>query len=77
MDNLSIMKTEDELDRAILSITMEIKEKHPELSKYISEMPVTIPNKQNPKMNCKALQEYLDSLNDVLKNYLENNINQR
>ena len=53
---------------------MKIKEKFPELSKYILEMPVTIPNMENPEITRKALQEYYDSLNVLLKDYIENQI---
>lgn len=67
-----IMKTEKELDIAILQITMKIKEHYPELSKYILEMPDTIPNVENPEMNGKALQEYYDSLDTLLKDYIKN-----
>lgn len=66
------MKTEKELYAAILKITMEIKIQFPELSKYTSEMPETIPNVENPKINCKVLQEYYDSLHILLKGYVEN-----
>ena len=66
------MKTEKELDAAILKITLKIKEQYPELSKYISEMPVTIPNMENPKMDIKALQDYHDSLDILLKDYIKN-----
>jgi hypothetical protein len=38
------MKTGKELNAAILKITMIIQEKFPELSKYISEMPETVPD---------------------------------
>ena len=38
------MKTEAELNADILKVTMTIKDEYPELSKYISEMPVTVPN---------------------------------
>lgn len=67
-----IMKTEKDLDVAILKITLKIKEQYPELSKYISEMPDTIPNMENPKMNAKALQDYYDSLDVLLKDYIKN-----
>lgn len=67
------MKTERELDTAILEITMKIKEQFPELSKYILEMPVTIPNVENPEINRKILQDYYDSLEVLLKDYVENN----
>lgn len=66
------MKTEKELHSAILELTMKIKEQFPELSKYILEMPVTIPNVENPEINRKALQEYYDSLEIMLKEYIEN-----
>jgi hypothetical protein len=68
------MKTEKELNTAILDITMKIKEQFPELSKYITEMPVTIPNMENPEINRKALQDYYNSLRIVLKDYVENHV---
>ena len=67
------MKTEKELNTAILNITMKIKGQSPELSKYILEMPVTIPNMENPEINRKALQDYYNSLEIFLKDYVENN----
>lgn len=66
------MKTERELDTAILELTMKIKEQFPELSKYILEMPVTIPNLENPEINRKTMQVYYDSLEILLKDYVEN-----
>ena len=67
-----IMKTEKELYAAILKITMKIKIQFPELAIYILEMPETIPNVENPKINCKVLQEYYDSLHILLKDYIDN-----
>lgn len=66
------MKTEKELYTAILKITMKIKIQYPELSIYISEMPVTIPNVENPEINCEVLQEYYNSLRILLKDYIDN-----
>lgn len=66
------MKSEKELNTAILDITMKIKEQFPELSKYITEMPVTIPNMENPEINRKALEDYYNSLRIVLKDYVKN-----
>jgi len=66
------MKTVKELDADILKITMEIKEKYPELSNYILEMPVTIPNVENPEMNHKVLHDYYDSLDILVKDYIQN-----
>ncbi len=66
------MKTIKELETAILEITLKIKAQHPELSKYILEMPDTIPNVESPEMNAKVLQEYYDSLKVLLKDYIQN-----
>lgn len=66
------MKSEKELNTAILDITIKIKEQFPELSKYITEMPVTIPNMENPEINRKALEDYYNSLRIVLKDYVKN-----
>lgn len=66
------MKTEVELNADILKITMMIQSKFPELSKYIAEIPVTIPNVANPEINTKILKEYYDSLEIMLKDYAVN-----
>jgi hypothetical protein len=63
------MKTEAELNDLILKITMKIQEKFPELNKYITEMPVTIPDSNNPEINLKKLQEYYDSLTALVNKY--------
>jgi len=64
------MKTETQLNDDILKITLMIREKCPELSTYISEMPVTVPNVESPEINAKILQDYLDSLNAIFNRYL-------
>lgn len=66
------MKSENELYSDILNVTMKIKTQFPELSMYILEMPITIPNVENPKINQEVLQEYYDSLSILLKDYLDN-----
>lgn len=63
------MKTEQALTNHILKITMMINEKFPELSKYITEMPVTIPDTDNPEINIKNLSDYKESLENLLKKY--------
>lgn len=60
------MKT---LTEKILAITMLIEEKHPELSKFLLEMPVTIPDLDHPKIDDEALQNYYQSLCDLLTEY--------
>jgi hypothetical protein len=65
------MKTEKELNAAILQKTLMIQEKFPELSKYIEEMPITIPT-SNPEINLKQLTDYCDSLDNLMEKYAEN-----
>jgi hypothetical protein len=66
------MKTEKQLNAKILEMTMKIQELFPELSKYIAEMPITIPNASSPEINIKSLQEYYESLVIILKDYAIN-----
>ena len=68
------MKTEKQLNAKILEMTMKIQERFPELSKYIAEMPITIPNAISPEINIRALQEYYDSLAILLKDYAVNHV---
>ena len=65
---------ETKINNKILKITLIIKEHYPELSKYIMEMPVTIPIKENPEINYKILQDYYNSLEGMLDNYIENQV---
>lgn len=64
------VETEKDLNAKILEITMKIKNLYPELSKYIEEMPVTIPDEKNPEITVKNLKAYYDSLNSVLSKYI-------
>lgn len=63
------MEVINTINAKILSITLKINKEHPELSKYLSEMPVTIPTDENPEMNLKILTNYYDSLVKLLKEY--------
>lgn len=64
-----IMTTETQLNEEIIELTMQIREKYPELSKFLNEMPITIPNESSPKINIKILEEYYESVNNMLKKY--------
>ena len=61
---------EKDLNAKILKVTMIIKDKYPELSKYIEEMPETIPDKKNPEITLKNLRTYYESLNSMLNKYI-------
>lgn len=69
----SPIETESYLNDQILTITLNIKEKYPELYQYIEEMPVTIPNKKDPEINRKNLKTYLESLKTLLNKYILEN----
>ncbi len=66
------MKTIDELNDDILKITLKIQTEYPEISVYLTEMPVTIPNVSSPKINVTSLSDYYESLKILLKDYIEN-----
>lgn len=64
------MKTEKEINQAILEITMKIRNEYPELIKYLSEMPVTIPDVENPQMTLTVLTDYHESLKNIVEKYI-------
>lgn len=63
------METENEINKAIIARTLEIHQDFPELSKYIIEMPVTIPNVANPEITTDNLKDYSESLNALVTKY--------
>ena len=65
------METKTEINLKIMEITDQIRENHPELLKYLNEMPVTIPDEKNPKITLQSLQDYYQSLLVLLRNYLK------
>lgn len=75
------METEAEINARIMKLTMVIQENYPELSKYINEMPITIPVDSSPEVTIKNLQKYHDTLLTWFRNYVAehqlNYINQR
>jgi hypothetical protein len=65
------MKTEKVLNAQILGITMKIQEEFPELSKYIAEIPITIPNEASPEISLKVLEDYYKTLQVLVEDYIE------
>jgi len=63
------MLTEKEMTEAVSRLTLEIREKYPEMTKYIGEMPVTNPDKEHPEINSKVLTDYYDNLLAIMKRY--------
>ena len=63
------MKTEKELNKDILKIIATIREKFPELLKYVVEMPVKISSPVGEEINIKELNDYCNSLETIIKKY--------
>ncbi|NRR92099.1 hypothetical protein HSX10_11025 [Winogradskyella undariae] len=55
----------------ITELTSNIETKYPELYRSLDENPITIPTSQHPHMDKVIMEEYLESLKIVLKNYLK------
>ena len=62
-------EVEKDLNAKILKITMTINDQYPELSKYLEEMPNTIPDEKNSEITLKNLSTYYESLNSILNKY--------
>ena len=69
------METEDELNKEILKSTGDIEENYPELSKFVDEMTITIPDKETPEINANTLKNYKDSLQAMASKYAKSTKN--
>ncbi|MBC7440050.1 MAG: hypothetical protein H7250_08715 [Flavobacterium sp.] len=63
------MASEKEINEKIMTITMKIQKEYPELSKYLNELPVTIPIENDPEINIRVLIDYYESLVKLLSTY--------
>ncbi len=61
------MDIERALNPKILEIAMRIHGKHPELVKFIVEMPLSVPIVIRPEINVEVLPDYYGSLGSLLK----------
>lgn len=55
----------------ITQITSNIETNYPELYRSLDENPLTIPAKDHPHVDKEALQDYLQSLKQLLKHHLD------
>ena len=65
------MKTEKKLLTEITRLTTSIETNYPELYKHLEEIPLTIPSEDDPEITIRSLQDYLESLKQLLKHHLE------
>lgn len=63
------MKTIAGLEQDIVNITLKINKQFPELSEYLIEMPLRLLVVNNNKINKNNLEDYYDSLNELLNSY--------
>ncbi len=55
------------LNSEILYLIDLIDKKHPELTKYLNELPITIPYKHNPTVTISDLKFYRETLAQFVK----------
>lgn len=65
------MKTLKNLLSDITNLTTTIETNYPELYKFLGENPLTIPSTDHPEISIAVLQDYLETLKELLKHYLE------
>ncbi len=61
--------TQEDWFKKIMDLIGKINDKHPELAKYLDEMPMTIPDLKNPTIDLAVLEAYHNSLCILLKKY--------
>jgi hypothetical protein len=59
------------INQQILELTEKIRNEYPELLKYLNEMPITIPNEENPEVHTDQLKAYYNQLLEILNQYKE------
>lgn len=67
--HVAFEQIEKELNAKILEVTMKIKDHYPELSKYLDEIPITIPSEKDPEITLNHLKGYYESLSSILNKY--------
>lgn len=65
------MKSTEELTEEITQITTKIDAEHPELQKFLSETPITVPSKPGEQVKREDLEKYLQTLRTILQRYEE------
>ncbi|EGV43122.1 hypothetical protein BZARG_1018 [Bizionia argentinensis JUB59] len=65
------MKKVKDLLTEISTVTRDIETNYPAIYDHLDEIPMTIPDQENPNINAKELENYLDSLKEIIKKYKE------
>jgi hypothetical protein len=65
------MKNLHQLMEEIIQISSEMESKYPELYKYLNETPLFLGESQGKEINTKDLENYLNTLKEQLKDYIQ------
>lgn len=65
MNNLRNLLTE------VTQLTTHIETNYPELYRSLDENPMTLPISKHPHIDKVVMQEYLDSLEELLESYVD------
>lgn len=71
MNNLKSVVTE------ITQLTTNMETNYPELYRTLDENPLTIPATNHPHIDKQVMNDYLDSLKELLKHHLETHKNKK
>jgi hypothetical protein len=65
------MKSLQDIENQIITLTTSIEVNYPELYAMLDENRMTIPTEIHPDMNVSIMEEYLESLKEILKQYIK------
>ena len=68
------MKNLQKLLIEISQVTKNIETNYPEIYRFLDENPLTIPSEKKPNIDKAVLQEYLESLKELLRHHKETHI---
>ncbi len=63
------MKTIQDIVAQITNLTLDIETNYPELYILLLEDPITIPSKQHTEISMLVLEDYAESLQELIKQY--------
>lgn len=59
------------IENNIVDLTTLIETEYPELYMFLEENPITVPSVNHPDINIKVMEDYLESLKQLLKHHIE------
>lgn len=65
------MKTLQDVENQVITLTTSIEVNYPELYAMLDENPMTIPTEIHPDMSISVMEEYLESLKQILRRYIK------